>query len=64
VSKAAQAEGKVHARSPARLRFAIVALAAVPLSASLEYVYLAKRNPFSPAEILSAIEFFNRLVFK
>jgi hypothetical protein len=39
-------------------------LAAVPLCVSLEYVYLAKRNPFSPAAILSATESFNRLVFE
>jgi AcrR family transcriptional regulator len=62
--KAAQAEGKVHLVDPERLRFAIIALAAVPFSVSAEYEYLTKRNPFSPTEIRNAVDFINRLVFK
>jgi hypothetical protein len=62
--EAAQKEGKVHMVDPERLRFAIIALAAVPFSVSAEYEYVTKRNPFSPSEIRNAIEFINRLVFK
>jgi TetR/AcrR family transcriptional regulator len=62
--EAAQKEGKVHMVDPERLRFAIIALAAVPFSVSAEYEYVTKRNPFSPSEIRNSVEFINRLVFK
>lgn len=59
----AQREGKVRDVNPGRLRFAILAMAAVPFAVSAEYQYLTKRNPFSSAEIENAIEFINRIVF-
>jgi TetR/AcrR family transcriptional regulator len=62
--RAGQAEGKVRKEDPERLRFAIIALAAVPFSVSAEYQYLTKRNPFSPSEIRNAIDFIERLVFR
>ncbi|MEZ5656630.1 MAG: TetR/AcrR family transcriptional regulator [Sphingobium sp.] len=58
-----QEEGEVREGNPARLRYAIIAMAAVPFSVSAEYQYLANRNPFSRAEIESAIDFINHLVF-
>ncbi len=59
-----QEEGTVQMLDPERLRFAIIALAAVPFSVAAEYQYLTKRNPFSPPEIRNAIDFIGRLVFK
>lgn len=59
-----QAEGRVQMLDPERLRFAIIALAAVPFSVAAEYQYLTKRDPFSPPEIRNAIDFIGRLVFK
>lgn len=58
-----QEEGEVRSGNPARLRYAIIAMAAIPFSVAAEYQYLANRNPFSSAEIESAIDFINHLVF-
>ena len=58
-----QEEGEVRAGNPARLRFAIIAMAATPFSVAAEYQYLTNRNPFSSAEIESAIDLINHLVF-
>ena len=58
-----QKEGTVRPISPARLRYAIVAVASIPFSVSAEYQYLTGRNPFSQAEVESSVEFINRLVF-
>nr|WP_083434402.1 TetR/AcrR family transcriptional regulator [Sphingomonas sp. Y57] len=58
-----QEEGKVRSGNPARLRYAIIAMAAIPFSVAAEYQYLTNRNPFSSAEIESAVEFINHLVF-
>lgn len=59
-----QREGTVRIVSPMRLRFAMVAIAAVPFSVAAEYQYLAERNPFSAAEIEGSIELIERLVFE
>ena len=60
----AQKEGSVRDIDPARLRFAIMAMAAVPFSISAEYQLLTKKNPFSRKEIESTIELINELVFR
>jgi TetR/AcrR family transcriptional regulator len=59
-----QQEGTVNEFNPAQLRFAMVAIAAVPFAVSGEYQYLTKKNPFNAAEQESTIEILNRLVFK
>jgi len=59
----AQNEGAVRKLNPARLRYAIVSLAAVPFSVSAEYQFLTGHNPFSSREIDSAIDFIHRIVF-
>ena len=61
--RAGQKEGSVRDVNPARLRYAIVAISAVPFSVAAEYQYLTQRDPFSRAEIENAIEFIERLVF-
>lgn len=58
-----QREGKVQLLDPSRMRFAILAMAAVPFAVSAEYQYLTKKNPFSSAEIENAVDFINKLVF-
>jgi len=58
-----QKDGRVRSANPARLRYAIIAFAAVPFSMSAEYQYLTKRNPFSSNEIESTIAFINKFVF-
>lgn len=58
-----QTEGIVRPMNAARLRFAIVAMAAVPFSISAEYQYLTRHNPFSRAEIESTIELIESFVF-
>lgn len=60
----AQADGDVRKVDPARLRFAIVAMAATPFAVSAEYQYLTRKNPFSKAEVEHAIESINHLVFE
>jgi TetR/AcrR family transcriptional regulator len=59
-----QREGTVRKVNPARLRYAIVAIAAVPFSVAAEYQYVTKRNPFSAAEIENAVDFIEHLVFE
>jgi AcrR family transcriptional regulator len=61
--KRAQREGTVRMLNPARLRFAIVAMAAVPFSVAAEYEHLTGKNPFSPSEIERTIDLINDLVF-
>lgn len=58
-----QEEGDVRSGKPARLRYAIIAMGSIPFSVAAEYQYLTNRNPFSSAEIESAIDFINHLVF-
>jgi len=58
-----QKDGRVRKANPARLRYAIIAFAAVPFSMSAEYQYLTKRNPFSPDEIESTIALIEKFVF-
>jgi len=58
-----QEEGEVRSGNPARLRYAIIAMGSIPFSVAAEYQYLTNRNPFSSAEIESAIDFINHLVF-
>lgn len=58
-----QKEGVVHQTPPARLRYAILAIAAIPFSIAAEYQYLAKRDPFSNAEIERTIELIERIIF-
>jgi AcrR family transcriptional regulator len=60
----AQKRGTARKLNPARVRYAIVAIAAVPFSVSSEYKLLTKRNPFSSTEIESTIDFINTFVFK
>jgi AcrR family transcriptional regulator len=58
-----QKDGRVRSANPARLRYAIIAFAAVPFSMSAEYQYLTKRNPFSSDEIDNTIALINKFVF-
>lgn len=59
-----QQEGTVNEGNPAQLRFAMIAIAAVPFAVSAEYQYLTKKNPFSAAEVENTVQLMNRLVFK
>jgi TetR/AcrR family transcriptional regulator len=59
-----QREGQVVEGEPARIRFAMIAMAAVPFSVSAEYQYLTKKSPFNGKEIDATIELIDRLVFK
>lgn len=59
-----QQEGNVNDVNPAQLRFAMIAIAAVPFAVSAEYQYLTKKNPFTAAEVESTVQFLNRIVFK
>jgi TetR/AcrR family transcriptional regulator len=61
--KEAQREGAIKNISPARLRYAITAMASVPFSVAAEYEYLTSKNPFSSNEIERIIEMINELVF-
>lgn len=62
--KQAQAEGTIKKKfNPARLRYAITAMTAVPFSVSAEYEYLTGKSPFSASEIERTIEQINDLVF-
>ena len=58
-----QREGKVRNVDPARLRFAINAMAAVPFVVSAEYQLLTNKNPFSAEEVEGTIALINQFVF-
>ncbi|QUT07856.1 TetR family transcriptional regulator [Sphingobium phenoxybenzoativorans] len=58
-----QKEGKVRMVDPARLRFAINAMAAVPFVVSAEYQLLTNKNPFSTDEVEGTIALINQFVF-
>ncbi len=60
---AGQQDGKVRKVEPARLRFAIITLAATPFAVAAEYQYLTFNNPFNEEEVKQSIEFINRIVF-
>lgn len=59
---AGQKAGLVRQVNPGRLRFAIIAMAAVPFSVAAEYEHLTGRNPSSVGEIESTIELIELLV--
>lgn len=59
----AQGEGKVRKVDPARLRFAIISMAAVPFSIAAEYQLITNKSPFSSAEIQSTIELIKSVIF-
>ncbi|WP_070154568.1 TetR/AcrR family transcriptional regulator [Sphingobium phenoxybenzoativorans] len=59
----AQREGKVRMVDPARLRFAINAMSAVPFAVSAEYQILTNKSPFSAEEIEGTISLINQFVF-
>ncbi len=48
--EAAQREGVVRKASPARLRFAIVAMISVPFAVAAEYEYFTGKSPFAKNE--------------
>jgi TetR/AcrR family transcriptional regulator len=58
-----QKDNTVRQMNPGRLRYAIIAVAAVPFSVAAEYQYLTKHNPFAPMEIASTIALIKHLVF-
>jgi TetR/AcrR family transcriptional regulator len=60
---AAQREGVVRKASPARLRFAIVAMISVPFAVAAEYEYFTGKNPFAKNEINQMIELVCDMVF-
>ena len=59
----AQKEGKVRMVDPARLRFAINAMSAVPFAVSAEYQILTNKSPFGSEEIEGTIALINQFVF-
>jgi TetR/AcrR family transcriptional regulator len=61
---ACQKNGTVRQINPAQLRFAIIAMSAVPFAVAAEYQYLTNRNPLSRAEVENTIDLINRLVFE
>lgn len=60
----AQKEGTVPPVDPARLRYAIAAMAAVPFAVAAEYRQLTGHDPFDPAEIDHTIEMIETLIFQ
>jgi AcrR family transcriptional regulator len=58
-----QQEGSVIEGDPARIRLAIVAMAAVPFSVAAEYQYLTKTSPFNLPEIDANIQLIEDLLF-
>lgn len=62
ISQAQQA-GVARPGNPERIRYAIIAVAAVPFAVAAEYEYLTHRNPFSQNEIERTIEMIEALVF-
>lgn len=61
---AAQKEGAVPPVDPARLRYAITAMAAVPFAVSAEYQHLTDHDPFDPAEVDHTIAMIEALIFQ
>lgn len=59
----AQKEETVRKFDPARLRFAIISMAAVPFSIAGEYQLVTNKSPFSSAEIEKTIELINSIIF-
>ena len=59
----AQREGGVKRLDPARLRYAILSICAVPFTISAEFETITGHNPFAPTEIEQTIAFINALVF-
>ncbi|AMK19596.1 TetR-family transcriptional regulator [Sphingobium sp. MI1205] len=67
VSLAAQAQREGAIRrdiEPARLRFAVVAMASVPFSVPAEYEYFTGKSPFSYGEIEQTIDLIIHMVFE
>jgi TetR/AcrR family transcriptional regulator len=61
--EAAQREGVVRKASPARLRYAIVAMISVPFAVAAEYEYFTGKSPFAKNEISEMIEMVCAMVF-
>jgi TetR/AcrR family transcriptional regulator len=61
--KEAQREGAVRDVDAARLRFAIVAMTAVPFAVAAEYEYFTGKNPFARSEVTQLIEMVCDMVF-
>jgi hypothetical protein len=61
--QAAQREGVVRKASPARLRFAIVAMISVPFAVSAEYEYFTGKSPFAKNEINETVNLVCEMVF-
>jgi AcrR family transcriptional regulator len=61
--EAAQREGAVRNVSPARLRFAIVAMTSVPFAVAAEYEYFTGKSPFARNEVAQMIEMICDMVF-
>ena len=61
--EAAQREGAVRHASPARLRFAIVAMISLPFAVAAEYEYFTGRSPFARNEVTQTIEMVCDMVF-
>jgi TetR/AcrR family transcriptional regulator len=61
--KEARCEGAVRDVDPARLRFAIVAMIAVPFAVGAEYEYFTGKNPFTRNEVTQLIEMVCDMVF-
>jgi AcrR family transcriptional regulator len=64
LAEEAQREGAIRADvNPARLRFAVQAMVAVPFSVAAEYEYLTGKSPFTGSEIDRTIELIHHMVF-
>ena len=59
----AQREGAVRRVNPARLRYAIVAMASVPFAVAAEYEYFTGKSPFSRNEVSQMIDMICEMVF-
>jgi TetR/AcrR family transcriptional regulator len=61
--KEAQHEGAVRRVDPARLRYAILSMGAVPFAIAAEFQATTGHNPFDPDEVQRTIDFICELVF-
>jgi TetR/AcrR family transcriptional regulator len=61
--EAAQREGTVRKLSPARLRFAIIALTSVPFAVAAEYEYFTGKSPYAQSEVSRMIEMVCDMIF-
>jgi AcrR family transcriptional regulator len=64
IIEAAQREGAVARVDPARLRYAILSICAVPFTIAAEFKMTTGHDPFEPEEIEKTIDFICALIFR